>query len=289
MTASAGTVTVDVVPELHALATAAPEEPMVIIGTDEETVTALPPNWRLETTDHRADADAPTRSKGTVNVHDAKSFATAVRLRSAEPSAVVYADETQAALVAVLNDDDVEGGPGWRDYRVSLALVPTPEWSHWRTKDGLMQTQDQFAQHVEDGITELVEPEAATMLEIAQQFHATTTARFKTARRLASGEQQFGYEEDIEATAGTIEIPQRLKLVVRPFYGASQYEVGAWFRFRLNRDVFTLGYKLDRPHEIERAAFADIRNEVETDLGSATFLSGPAPTNQETPSRGESV
>lgn len=272
-----GTAHIDVVPELKGFGPAMPEEPSVVIETAEETITALPPGWRLEKTDHRPDQAAPKRSAQQVVVHDATSFLAAVTQRRTG-TVIVYADESTNELVALLNDDLGEA-PGWRDYRVALGLRATPEWTHWRGKDGVLMNQEKFAEHVEDGITELVEPEAATMMEIAQTFHATTKAKFRTARRLSSGEQQFAYDEEVEATAGTIEIPERLKLVLCPFYGTSRYEVGAWFRYRLTRDALTLGYKLDRPHEIERAAFADIRNAVETGLDDPRDLviNGPAP------------
>jgi len=249
-------------------------QPVEFEDLDHLTV-ALPPGWRLQREDLEPGMAEPTRSKGTIYVHDAASFVKAVNRRKSEPDPVLYADDGNQQLVAVLNDDDGDK-TGWRDYRVALHLDTTPEWQHWTLQDGKMLSQEGFASHVEDGIGELQVPAPAEMLEIAQAFHATTAARFKSGRRLASGATQFAYEEEIEATAGEVSIPSELVLVLTPFVGAARYEMRAWFRFSLKRDQLLLGYKLQRPHDVLRAAFGDIRTEVAAALPDLDMLAGPA-------------
>lgn len=276
LTATGARTDVDAAAELAAT-------PRVIAAPDQPRLTAaLPPGWQFVQRDLEAWEPSPRRPHGTIDVHDAPGFIAAIGQRTAsipgEP--VIYCDESANALVAVLNDDHGDGA-GWRDYRVELQLRPTPEWTHWRRADGKLVSQAEFAAHIEDGLTELVEPAPADMLEIAQTFTATVDAKFRSGARLSSGAQQFTYEEDVAAaagSAGTIEVPNRLQIVVAPFYGASRFEVGAWLKFRLNRDKFSIGYKLDRPHEVERAAFSEIRAKVTTDLPSLTVVSGPAPS-----------
>ena len=259
----------------------------VTLEEDFRRTTALPPGWTLNERDLEADDMQPRRSRGEIVVGDAASFARAVEQRQLvaggqsvgglAPSMTLYANESTQTLVAILNDDDGSLA-GWRDYRVRLQLIHTPEWVHWMNGDGAQMGQEAFAEHVENGLTELLEPEAAEMLEIAQRFHATTAAQFKSARRLSSGEQQFAYEETVNADAGTIEIPQRLKIAVAPFYGSARYEIGAWFRWRLpTRDRVTMGYKLDRPNDVIRAAFVDQVNVAREALGGTEVINGPAP------------
>lgn len=249
-------------------------------------VVALPPGWSLGDRDVEQFGDNPVRSRGRTFVYNADAFAAAVARRAVTdaPSPVIYADEATNSLTAVLNDD-YAATPGWRDYRVELFLRSTPEWTAWKLRDGKMLGQEAFAEHIEDSLAELREPAASVMLELAQTFHATTAARFKGGNRLASGARQFVYEEDIEASGGaqpgTIEIPERLLLAVAPFYGSPRYEVGAWFRYRLTRESFALGYKLDRPHEVERAAFDAVRGSVEEKLSELNIIAGPAPDSTE--------
>lgn len=242
---------------------------------------ALPPGWTLAVNDVERYGSKPRRSLGTINVHDAAGFTAAVVQRVGEGvdfPAVVYADEERMALVAVLNDDYATE-PGWRDHRVELALRKRPEWEHWRRQDGHLLGQEAFAEHIEDGLAELVSPAPGVMLDIAQTFSASTSGRFKGGHRLADGRRQFVYEEDIDASAGdtgTVAVPEIIELAVRPFFGADRFAVTARFRFRLRNGELTLGYKLDRPDDVERAAFAAIRDGVAESLNT-TPIAGVAP------------
>lgn len=229
---------------------------------------------------------APRRSAGTVHIHDAESFIEAIVHRVGNDSALelvtVYADADTCALVAVLNDDQ-PGDPGWRDYRVSLKLTPTEEWAAW--KDGQnLGTQQRFAERIEEGLREIVDPSGAEMLELAQTLHVNVGVKCKSGLRLANGETQFTYEEDVQATAGkagNVVIPNEFTLGVAPFIGTPAYEVKARLRFKPPRgSELQIGYILDRPEAVERAAFADIVTTVKgaQDMQTVRFLHGPAPS-----------
>lgn len=259
--------------------------PTVVEGFDGDDATprlvALPPDWSTTLHDPERTADAPRRPVATVQVHDAASFAAAVTRRQDEENytPVVYADEETLALVAVLNDDQ-HGRGGWRDHRVELALRRTVEWTHWKNADGRLLEQEDFAEFIEAGLTEIQDPPPATMLELAQTFQASTAGRFKGGTRLQTGVRQFLYEEEVDASAGpggTIAIPETIKLAVRPFYGSDRYQVDARFRYRLRTGHLTLGYKLDRPHEVERSAFTAVRDGVAELLKDVDVIAGRAP------------
>ncbi len=103
-------------------------------------------------------------------------------------------------------------------------------------------SQEDFALHIEAGLQEIEQPDAADLLEIAQSFHATTGAAFRSAIRLASGEQQFTYEENIEAKAGRsgqLAVPTTFILLVAPFVGEQERQVVA---------------KPPLPHQLRQAA-----------------------------------
>lgn len=246
---------------------------------------ALPPGWTYKTQRHDGPGDlaAPRRAHGTIAVYDAASFVAAVNQRlGADVEPIVYADEDRLTLVAVLNDDDGNDGAGWRDYRVELALRSTPEWLHWTGADGRMMGQEAFAEHVEDGLNELRNPTPAAMLDIAQTLHANVNTRVRSGRRLADGRVQLAYEEEVDATAGTggdLAIPELIELAVKPFVGGPAYELVARFRYRLPRGGgdLAMGYKLNRPHEVKRAAYIELRDAVVADLAAATLIAGPAP------------
>lgn len=223
--------------------------------------------------------DRPVRQRGTVKALTAAGFVAAVVQRSQEPDglgpAVVYADADRCGLVAVLNDDHVLTA-GWRDHRVQLALAATPEWTHWTSRQGL-GSQTRFAETIEDGEYEIVEPSATTMLEIAQTFQATTGARFKQRGRLKDGATQFTYEEDIEASAGSgepLRIPDRFTIAVRPFFGVEARQVECRIRFRVSSDGLQIGYQMHRPDDVRRNAFAEVVDTVREALAGYTVIEG---------------
>jgi uncharacterized protein YfdQ (DUF2303 family) len=187
------------------------------------------------------------------------------------------------ALVAVLNDDTPDGTAGWRDYRVSLELRRTPEWTMWVDGQGLGD-RSRFADIIEKGEKELRDPAPAVMLELAQTFHTTTDARFTAGSRLQSGARQFRFEESQTAKAGTdgtIEVPEVFTIAVRPFFGGQLYEVTAKLKWRQRGGEFAIGYDLIRSGDVERMAFGQIVDTVEGGLATAghqvPFIAGPAP------------
>lgn len=161
----------------------------------------------------------------------------------------------------------------------TVVLRRTPEWQAWLDGQGL-GPQVRFAERIEDGLPEIADPAAATMLEIAQTFHAATSATFQSGNRLTDGRTQFAYLEDVKASAGskpgTVEIPETFTIVVRPFIGAEPYKVTARLRYRLKGGELTIGYTLVRPNEVELDAFRAVASVVQDGLPTSTHLAGRA-------------
>lgn len=251
---------------------------------DDVRTLVIPPGHSVHTLDPEPINGTPRRTAGTIHVHDSASFVAAVNHRADQegnPPVVVYADITNLGLCAVLNDDHLDS-PGWRDHRVVMRIEQTPAWRHWENGQGLVE-QEVFATHIEDGEQEIVEPSAATMLEIAQTFHAASHAKFKSGIRTSSGARQFVYEEDTDTkagTAGTLEVPEEFMLALAPFEGSGAYKVKARLQYRLVRGDFRIGYKLVRPVDVVRDAFRARINTVAEGLpDGCLMLAGPAPSN----------
>lgn len=241
---------------------------------------AVPPGWRIETIDVSEHLPEPGRSAGTIAVHNAASFLTAVGQRTlgGRPP-VAYADEGRLALVAVLDDDHADS-PGWRQYRVELALRPTIEWKAWKDRDDKPMGQEAFAFFVEEHAREFRHPAAADMLELASTIEGTKSAQFKAGVRLKDGTRQVGWAETMDARAGQagqLTIPDRFLIALRPFIGSAPFELEAWLRFRISDGHLQLSYKLDRPDLVEKAVFDDVVAEVAAADAAPTILRGPAP------------
>lgn len=249
---------------------------------------AYPPGWQLQSFDDEVLLDAPRRAKGTTRIHDAGSFILYMRKHGARGTASALTENTEAARHAIYADVDkatitgvINGhgpgsdAPGWGDHCAVLGLRHTPEWQHWAGKDRLWLGQSDFAEHLEEGFSEIVEPAAADMLELAQTMQANNRVEWKSQTLLNNGQRQFTYNETVDARAGQhgkLEIPQKFCLGLAVFEGQVEgYKIEARFQFRLRDGSLSVRYLLTRPHDVIRAAFGDVVTEIEQGVGLAAF------------------
>jgi len=206
--------------------------------------------------------DTPKRKRGEITVRDATSFLDYFGKHSDDGSEI-YADVEALRVTAVLDAHQADpGGARWGGHRLVLALRKTPSWLAWADKDGALLEQKAFAEFVEDNLVDIVAPSGATILEIAESFHATSKTAFTSGTRLANGDTKLAFSDETTAKAGRkgdITIPSVIKLGLRPFEGSDPYELTARFRYRLEKDELRLGFRLDRPADVLTAAFADVR------------------------------
>ncbi|MFE4647700.1 DUF2303 family protein [Streptomyces sp. NPDC056707] len=225
----------------------------------------------------------PPRKSGTTVVRDVDSFL-AYFDKHADENTEVYADFERRTITAIL-DAHTATDARWGGHRLTLALRTTPAWDAWMGMDNSLVTQAKFAEFIEDNLVDLVEPTAATMLELAESFEATTSAEFQSSQRLDSGQRKFSYVEDVKAKAGhkgDITIPATLTLALRPFEGTEPYKVTARFKYRLDRQQgsLSLGFKIERPEDILTAAFTDIRTLIDNGIPEEIAVLNGAPSSR---------
>lgn len=222
----------------------------------------------------------PRRKRGTVATVDVASFA-AYHAKHADEGAEVFADLDAATVTAVL-DAHTAGQARWQEHRLVLAMRKTQQWITWTSQNRVLMSQADFAEFLEDNAADIA-PDgpvtAAELLEIAQEFQAHTKVNFSSGRRLQSGQTQFTYTEQIDATAGergTLAIPSEFELGIRPFEDCDGYRIRARFRYRLADGALRLGYHLDDPAGKFRAAVNDVVEKAEDACGAPVMRGRPA-------------
>ncbi|NUS86346.1 MAG: DUF2303 family protein [Streptomyces sp.] len=219
----------------------------------------------------------PPRKRGTTTVRDAVSFL-AYWAKHSDTSSEVYADAEKLTVTAVLDAHHPEA-PRFGSHRLHLALRETEAWKQWMRCDGLLVSQDAFAEFLEDHLPELLDPDSATMLEIAQSFQAAVKVDFQSATRLSSGQRQFQYVETQTSKAGqkgTLSVPETFTIGLVPFEGSEGYRLTARLRHRITPDGLKLGYKLERPDEVRRTAFADVVKAIGAEIDTPVMNGTPA-------------
>lgn len=221
--------------------------------------------------------DRPQRRTGVYRPATVDSFIEYVGRQWIDGESTVWVHPSSGEVTAVVDDSGGPDAPGYRQHRVDLRLEHTTEWDYWAAKDGQLMSQVDFAEHIEDGLQEIEQPDAADLLELAQTFHAKTGVTFRSSTRLASGEQQLQYDEETAATAGRtgqMAVPTAIVLMLAPFIGEAEVQISARFRFRVNGGQLRLGYKLDQPHRVIRNALERVADRVSTQF-PRTFIGEP--------------
>lgn len=248
----------------------------VTYGNVFSTVLKNGDQWLLKIEDLERFAETPRRKVGRRRVSTTVSLVDYVNAH-AGPGATLYANLDAFSIEAIL-DDHEQSGPHHGDHRVTLNLTKTPGCLRWLGAHASYFGQEEFAQLIEDGLTEIARPDGATLLEVAQSIRATKSANFRSDRRLTSGRVQFAWVEELNATAGAdgnLEIPETVTLVFEPFYGAEPVQIDARFRYRIRDGKLSLGFWLIRHEETLREAFEAELERVKGTLNvDALLLSG---------------
>jgi uncharacterized protein YfdQ (DUF2303 family) len=217
-------------------------------------------------TDH---LPAPLRLKGKLELRDVKSFV--AQFNEFKTSvAKLFGTVNPPRFVGVLNGN-AASAPGWGDHRIEYSCPLSVEWKTWTAKNKQPMTQADFAQFVEDNLPDLLN--GAEMLEISRTLEAKKKVNFASGIRLADGQNEFTYEEQIEGTAGKgkFKVPEVFELGIAVFEGGPLYKVSARLRYRIGEGgKLALWYDLERPHKILEDAVKAVWTEIES--GTATTI-----------------
>lgn len=229
--------------------------------------------------------DRPRRKTGQATVHTATAFVQYLT-KHGLPETEIWADLNTSRIIAVVNAHqdindrgDAEGPAGWGDHRAVLALQKTPAWQTWLACNNTLKGQLEFAELLENRAVDIVNPDSATMLELAQTFTANRRIGFDSSQRLSTGEIQLNWHEEIDAKAGRkgdIAIPSLFELALQPYEGSPHYKVDARLRYRIHDQRLAIGYALDRPEDVLRNAFTDITDQIATETERQVWHGTPA-------------
>lgn len=207
----------------------------------------------------------PNRKTGTVVLNALDSFVAYTKEQGREGITRIYADPDSRTLTAVFNDHATGEQAGWRDQRATFAAEMSREFKKWYENNAKQMGQEDFAIFLEDNIADIKEPSGDQLLKVALTLQATTTADFKSHKRLENGQVQFTYTENIDAraTSDLIEIPREFAIGCRLFKNGEGYLIKARLKYRLHSGTIKFWYELDRPLNAVEEAFAEYIKKAE--------------------------
>jgi uncharacterized protein YfdQ (DUF2303 family) len=215
-------------------------------------------------------SERPIRMKGTVKVLDGDSFLKYWNLFS-DANSRVFADEEKESVLAILDyhGSGSDGAPRWGQHRIEINLRKAREWNIWKGQSGKKVTQMDFAEFLEDNAPDIVDPPAATMLEVARDLKATTDGSFNSSFEQKNGSVNFKYSEETKGTYGkqNVEVPDSFKVSIPVHIGGDRITITARLRYRVNAGKLVLWFDLLRAEEIEHKAFLQIEEKIKAGVG----------------------
>lgn len=240
------------------------------VGETSMPFVILPEGYRVE--DIERSLPAPVRKRGSVALHDEKSFIAYVRGEMA-PDTRLYRSLDPPQFLAVINDHGAQAD--WRDYRARYTCPLSAEWKTWLAANGKKATQEEFARFIEDNLPDIVDPPGAEMLEISRTLQAKKKINFASGIRLDNGQHQLSYEEQISGSAGAkgqLRLPEEFNVGIAVFDAGERYRVQARLRYRiLEGGSLHIWYDLVRPHKLVEDALEQITGRIEAALGTVAL------------------
>jgi uncharacterized protein YfdQ (DUF2303 family) len=246
----------------------------------EAPAASVPPGYKIESLSRFHPA---TDAAGHLGLLTLACMVAYVKAQGAGPASAIFADREGKNIVAVIDwHAEAESKvPGWGRHRANYKLELTPEWQAWNGISGRPQPQAVFAEFVEENLPDIVEPDAATVLEVARNLSGNRKVKFGSARNLSNGDVALQWIEETEAGAGPnqeTKVPSELKLKLPVFRGAERattFEVKAFLRYRIKDGALSFEVKLHRPEKAIDLAFDEVVAALRSELSTAEVSDVP--------------
>jgi uncharacterized protein YfdQ (DUF2303 family) len=254
---------------LSAVAARAPEHDT----PDGGKIIVIPDGYRAERV---APLDKPlTRIAQQVTMHDRDSFVAYVNRYKGEATRVFaepgFLAGGTARMVAVL-DYHVPGKPDYGVHVATYAPRYSEQWQRWQKACSAPFKQIEFAEFIEEARADIVDPDAAKLLDVVSTFKASKKVEFDSFARLANGDVTLMYDERTEQKGKSGPLPETMTLGIPVYFRGSAYKVPVLVRYRMGDGGVKFALKMDRSDLIEDTAFSELTQAVQEATGIDVYL-----------------
>lgn len=196
----------------------------------------VPTGYEVQVLDRRDCDDFPARIVGDYPFVGVESFAAYIDRYHTEDTVTYVRDVygrgwemlTGDQKVAWVVFDDHPAAEGdlaadhgnWRQHVARLVLRPTTAARRWGAAIAAARVdQEQFLDLVVDGISEIAEPDGATLRDVVGNLHAIRRTDVKQVTRM-NGETAIELAENVQLSAGTgnrVTFPETIKIILTPY------------------------------------------------------------------------
>lgn len=178
------------------------------------------------------------------------------------PDTLLFADIHANSITALIDYHGSDGKAANVAHVATMKLPFADEWSLWTKVDGTLVGQLEFARFLEENHPDVIEPNAAELIEAARDLHAARNIKFTKVVRTDSDNESFTAEDSTtlnsKSTGQSVELPREFTLSIPVYFGESAITMTAHLRWKVGDDGMKLGTKLWRPEHVRQAEFKRI-------------------------------
>ena len=121
--------------------------------------------------------------------------------------------------IQVIFDYHAKDAPQWGSHAIEFTYKRSQRWQLWERNNNQWKSQEDFADFLDSGLEEIVDPSQASVLELVKNFRATVNAEAES--QISADGTNFSYRQTIKGGAKKtdITIPDFLTVQVSPFDG----------------------------------------------------------------------
>ncbi|AYD87687.1 hypothetical protein [Caulobacter phage Kronos] len=164
---------------------------------------------------------------------------------------------------------------------VTLKLPYSEEWDRWTKADGQLYDQQTFARMLHENRLEIIEPDAATIIEAVRDLRAARNVSFTPDVSLMHNTESFVLSDvtDVSRRTGELSIPSAFVLRVPVYFGGEVIQIEAQLRTDTAEGKLKLGFKLMRRENIRQQVFQRVVSAVAESTGLPSVYGARAGRN----------
>lgn len=178
--------------------------------------------------------------------------------------------DKQARVTAAL-DYHGPSKPQRCQHVVSFAPRYSEQWVRWTKAPPMPQAA--FAEFIEENRIDIIDPDAAVLLDMVSKFRATRKQDYDSVVYQPNGDIVVAWSDKTESAGKPgVSVPDGLKLGIPVFFRDIPVKVPCFMRYRLSDGKLTFAVKVDRPEYIEQDAFDLITKRIGEQTAITPYL-----------------
>ena len=219
--------------EIEKLARELAQERIATLDVNGIPVAVIPEGYQVH--DLERFCDGPVRIKRKLTTAFSDSFVRYVSIFQKTDTRMY--GSLSGKLSAVIDDHDASGDAAWNDHIIDLVLRHSDEFRIWSAlANNAPCSQTAFLDVLRDRRGDVVSMQGADLLSLIQNFRATKNASFRSMRNIDNGDVAFEYSQETRG-AGTLQVPEEIKLMIPIFEGEPPEDVVLRLRFEIEEGV----------------------------------------------------